>query len=108
MYELTERALRKFPVFCFRTRAGLRFNISVEVYGSAMSIEDLEAAALSLDPKDRAHLARRLLVSLESLSSEENEHIWAEEAERRDKALDSGSLASRPSEAVFRDARARL
>ena len=81
---------------------------SVRVYGSAMSIEDVEAAALSLDPKDRAHLARRLLVSLESLSSEENEHIWAEEADRRDKALDSGSLASRASEDVFRDARARL
>ena len=68
MYELTECALRKFPVSCFRTRVGSRFNIPVRLYGSAMSIEDVEAAALSLDPKDRAHLARRLLVSLESLS----------------------------------------
>lgn len=73
-----------------------------------MSIEDVEAAALRLDPKDRAHLARQLLVSLESLSSEEMDLIWVEEAARRDEAVEAGSLASRPAEAVFRDARARL
>lgn len=80
----------------------------VGVYLHGMSVEDVEAAALSLDPRDRAHLARRLLVSLESLSAEEIDRLWAEEAARRDEALDAGSLASRPAEQVFRDARARL
>ncbi len=73
-----------------------------------MSIEDVEAAALSLDPKDRAHLARQLLVSLENLSREEIDLLWVEEATRRDEAVDAGSLSSRPAEAVFRDAKARL
>ena len=48
-----------------------------------MKIEELEAAALMLDPKGRARLAERLLESLDSLSPEENAQIWAEEAQRR-------------------------
>ena len=53
-----------------------------------MSIKEVEAAALKLVPKDRARLAGRLLESLEDLSEEENEIIWAQEAERR--AFNSG------------------
>ena len=75
---------------------------------SLMSIEELEAAALKLDPKDRARLAERLLDSLEQLSAEENARLWAEEAQRRSDAMDAGSLPSRAAEDVFRDARTRL
>jgi hypothetical protein len=80
----------------------------VAVYLCIVSIEDVEAAALRLDPKDRAHLARRLLGSLETLSAEEIDRLWVEEATRRDEAVEAGSLPSRPAETVFRDARARL
>jgi hypothetical protein len=73
-----------------------------------MKIEEVEAEALKLDPKSRARLAGRLLESLDALSPKENERIWAEEAQRRDEALDAGSLQSRPAEEVFRDARARI
>lgn len=73
-----------------------------------MKIEDLEVAALGLDPKSRARLAERLLESLESLSPEENARIWAEEAQRRAEALESGTLSSRPADEVFREARARI
>ncbi len=73
-----------------------------------MKIEDLEMAALGLDPKNRARLAERLLESLESLSPEENAHIWAEEAQRRADALESGTLSSRSADEVFREARARV
>ena len=73
-----------------------------------MKIEDLEAAALNLDPKNRARLAERLLESLEDLTPEENARIWAEEAQRRADALESGSLSSRPADDVFREARARV
>ena len=73
-----------------------------------MSIEELEAAALKLEPKARARLAERLLDSLENLSPEENARIWAEEAQRRAEALDSGSLSSRSADDVFREARARI
>jgi len=73
-----------------------------------MKIEDLEVAALGLDAKNRARLAERLLESLESLSPEENARIWAEEAQRRADALESGTLSSRSAEEVFREARARI
>ena len=72
-----------------------------------MKIEELEAAALKLDPTARAHLAGRLLESLEELSPEENARIWAGEAQQRAEALDAGLLTSRPADEVFRDARAR-
>ena len=39
--------------------------------------------ALSLDVHDRAALAERLLASLEELTEEEAERLWAEEAQRR-------------------------
>jgi putative addiction module component (TIGR02574 family) len=39
--------------------------------------------ALSLEVRDRAALAERLLASLEELSEEEAERLWAEEAQRR-------------------------
>jgi hypothetical protein len=69
---------------------------------------EIERAALSLEPRLRARLAERLLASLDSLSESELEGLWAEEAERRDRDLDSGVELARPSEEVFRDARARL
>ena len=73
-----------------------------------MKIEELKAAALMLDPKGRARLAERLLESLDSLSPEENAQIWAEEAQRRAAALESGALSSRPADEVFREARRRI
>ena len=53
-----------------------------------MSTEELEAEALKLSPRERARLAERLLESLENLTDEENEKLWAEEAARRDAAWD--------------------
>jgi|ABSQ01.1.fsa_nt_gi hypothetical protein len=73
-----------------------------------MSIDELEAEVLKLDPRARARLAERLLDSLERLSDEENEQLWAEEAERRDAAWDSNNGTGRLAEDVFRDATARL
>ena len=73
-----------------------------------MNPDELERAALKLDAKGRARLAERLLESLEDLSPEENARIWAEEAQRRDAALDSGTLSGRPAEEVFREARRRI
>jgi hypothetical protein len=73
-----------------------------------MSIEEIEAEALKLDPKARARLAGRLLESLESLSDSENEHLWAEESERRDADWDSAPGSARSATDVLRDARAKL
>ena len=73
-----------------------------------MSIDEIEDEALKLDPQARARLAKKLLESLETLSDEENERLWAEEADRRDADWDSAPGHARPAADVLRDARARL
>jgi len=73
-----------------------------------MSIEEIEAEALKLDPKARARLAEKLLESLETLSDQENERLWAEEAERRDADWDSAPGTAVPAADVLRNARAKL
>ena len=62
--------------------------------------------ALKLDVRSRAELAKRLLESLEELSEAEIDALWLEEAERRDQAMDEGSLPSIPAEEVFSRAKA--
>ncbi len=66
-----------------------------------MSIEQIEIEALKLDPNLRAKLAMKLLSSLEDLSDEENERLWAEEALRRHEELEAGLASERPAEDVF-------
>jgi putative addiction module component len=73
-----------------------------------MSIDDIEAEVLKLDPQARARLAKKLLESLENLSVEENERLWAEETERRDAAWDAAPGSGRLAADVLRDARSRL
>ena len=73
-----------------------------------MSIDDIEAEVLKLDPQSRARLAKRLLESLETLSDEENERLWAEEADRRDAEWDATPGSGRLAADVLRDARAKL
>ena len=73
-----------------------------------MTTEQVENEALKLKPQARAELAEKLLKSLEDLSDEEIERLWAEEAVRRDSELDSGTASMRDAEVVFKDARARL
>ena len=73
-----------------------------------MSLKELEAEAMKLDPKARARLAGKLLESLENLSEEENTRLWAEEAQRRDAEMDIHSGSSCSAAEVFREARAKL
>ena len=73
-----------------------------------MSTEELEAEALKLTPQARAKLAGKLLESLEGLTEEENQKLWAEEAERRDEELDRSPEKARPADEVFLEARREL
>jgi putative addiction module component (TIGR02574 family) len=73
-----------------------------------MSIDELEAEALKLPPQVRAQLAGKLLESLEGLSEEENQQLWAQEAQRRNADLDASPDAARPSADVFREARSKI
>ena len=73
-----------------------------------MTIEELESAIFRLDIQARARLARKLLLSLEDLSVEENLELWVQESERRlqDLRADPG-LAVDADEAIA-DVRASL
>jgi hypothetical protein len=73
-----------------------------------MTIDDIEGEILKLEPRARARLARKLLESLETLSDEENERLWVDEAERRDATWDSAPGSARAAPDVLRDARANL
>ena len=73
-----------------------------------ITINEVEAAALSLDLSGRAALAEKLLRSLEDPSQEEIEQLWAEEALRRDEELDAGKAKARDGEEVLRELRARF
>lgn len=73
-----------------------------------MKLDEVEAEALQLEPSARARLATKLLASLEVLTDDENLHLWAEEAERRDEAWEAGGREGHTAAEVFREARARL
>lgn len=70
-----------------------------------MSVEKIKTEALSLNPEERAYLARELLSSLDALSEAEIEKLWIEEAMRREEALDKGLARSFPAEEVLTRAR---
>jgi putative addiction module component (TIGR02574 family) len=61
-----------------------------------MSTEQIVAAALKLDHKSRAKIARRLLDSLDELSEEEAEALWLDEAERRLQEMRDGKVKEIP------------
>jgi len=73
-----------------------------------MTIDELKAEMLRLNPEQRAELASELLVSLDELSESEVDRMWVEEAVRRDAALDNGTANAIPADEVFSSARARL
>jgi putative addiction module component (TIGR02574 family) len=60
--------------------------------------------ALSLEVHDRAALAERLLASLDDLSEEEADSLWAEEATRRVEQYRAGEFESVSAESVHEKA----
>jgi hypothetical protein len=72
-----------------------------------MSIEELKAEALRLDPEARAYLARVLLASLDGMNDAEVERLWIDEAVARDDELNRGAVRAYPADEVLARARAR-
>jgi len=70
-------------------------------------LEQLESELLSLEPQVRATLARTLLQSLDNLSEEECERLWAEEGEARYRDFKAGKSTATDGDEVFSRARAR-
>lgn len=73
-----------------------------------MTIDELKSIVLELPLEERAQLATDLLLSLDDLSEREIEHLWLEEASRRDAEIDAGKAELIPGDQVFAEARARL
>jgi putative addiction module component (TIGR02574 family) len=67
----------------------------------ARDFKDIVAEALGLPIAARAELATELLESLEDVSEEENERLWAEEAERRYADYKAGRLESVSADELF-------
>ncbi len=73
-----------------------------------MEFKNIEIEALSLSPEERAKLAQKLLLSLESFSESEIEKAWLIEAKRRAREIDSGDVQPIPAEEVRQKAKALL
>jgi putative addiction module component (TIGR02574 family) len=73
----------------------------------ARQLKDIAAEALELPLTARAELASQLLDSLEEISEEESDALWAEEAERRYAAYKSGEIKAVPADEVFARLRSR-
>jgi len=71
-----------------------------------MDFPSIEKEALSVQTMERARLAAALLQSLDNLSGEETERLWAEEAERRNTEWDSRQAI--PFGNAVREARSRI
>ena len=69
--------------------------------------KDIVAEALDLPLAARAELASELLDSLDDLSEQENDPLWAAEAERRFTEYKAGRIEAIPAEEVFARLRSR-
>ena len=75
---------------------------------ASKNLHELESQLLQLEPHTRAALAKTLLASLDDLSDEEYEQLWAEEAEARYADFLAGRTNAIDGDDVFARARARL
>ena len=69
--------------------------------------ERILRAALSLPEADRADIADRLLLSLDAADQREVDALWAQEAESRIEAYESGEFEAIPGDEVLAGVRAR-
>ncbi len=73
-----------------------------------MRLNQIEDEALHLSEDERAELAQKLLISLDSSSEDEIAEDWLREAKRRAKELDEGLVQPIPAEEVRRKAQTLL
>ena len=71
-------------------------------------LERLETEALKLGVRSRAHLARKLLESLDPPTETDHERAWYDEAERRERELDEGKTDTIPAREVLRRLRSEI
>lgn len=74
----------------------------------SVQFDQIKNGALNLDLNSRATLARILLESLDEMSEAENEALWLDEAERRQREVLTGAAQMCDGEEVFRRVAAAL
>ncbi len=67
-------------------------------------LDEIIQAVMQLSIEERAHVAGRLLLSLDEPSDSELEKLWIEEADRRLREFREGRVSGIPAEEVFRRA----
>ncbi|MEO8379307.1 MAG: addiction module protein [Acidobacteriota bacterium] len=75
---------------------------------TSKDIHELESRLLQLEPPARAALVKTLLSSLDDLSDDQYDQLWAEEAEARYADFLAGRTGAVDGDEVFARARARL
>jgi len=73
-----------------------------------MNLKQIEGEALHLSEEERAELAQKLLISLDSPSEYEISEAWLQEAQRRARELEEGTTKPISSDDVKRKAQALL
>jgi putative addiction module component (TIGR02574 family) len=69
--------------------------------------KEIAAEALELPAAARAELASQLLDSLDELTDEENDTLWAQEAERRYAEYKAGNIEAVAADELFSRLRSR-
>jgi hypothetical protein len=107
------KPLRNGCAFSSPTISGQQLDSSVPLESLVMApptnsdIHEIESKVLQLEPLARAALAKALLASLDALSDEEYEQLWAEEAEARYADFVAGRTTAVDGDDVFARARTR-
>lgn len=73
-----------------------------------LTVHQLENELFNLDLNTRAHLAEKLILSIDAPTESENLQLWVDEAERRLADLRAGKAREYPAEEVFKSIRAAL
>ena len=73
-----------------------------------LTVHQLESELFNLDLNTRAHLAEKLILSIDAPTESENLQLWVDEAERRLADLRAGKAREYPAEEVFQSVRAAL
>lgn len=73
-----------------------------------MTVNQLENEPFNLDLNTRAHLAEKLILSIDAPSETENLQLWGDEAERRLADLRAGKAREYPASEVFQNLRDAL
>jgi len=73
-----------------------------------MKYKEIEDITLNLSAEDRAKLAQKLLLSLDSMTDEEIEEAWLIEADERAREIDRGEVIPIPADEMRKKVRSLL